>query len=101
MGLSPPVALLPCAFLERATAHILLGWLPKVVDIDVKLALAKHQHQAMTRAIQLERMIRSLGRTEQRNNLSVPRRWRDTLEDVDRCVSETEMLARLFLEVKP
>jgi uncharacterized ferritin-like protein (DUF455 family) len=55
---------LACA--ERATAHVLLGWLPKIPDLALKLDVAEHQHRSLLCAAELHRratgLLRATGR---------------------------------------
>lgn len=52
--------LLRLAALERATAHLAMGWVPKVPELDDKLALAATVEDAMVRAVSLRHQALSL-----------------------------------------
>jgi len=52
--------LLRLATLERATAHLAMGWVPKVPDLDDKLALAATVEDTMVRAAGLRHQALSL-----------------------------------------
>jgi uncharacterized ferritin-like protein (DUF455 family) len=53
-------ATLRLAALERATAHVIAGWVPKVPELDDKLALAAGFEEAMVRASALRQQALTL-----------------------------------------
>jgi hypothetical protein len=83
--------LLRCLYFERATAHVLLGALPRIPSLDAKLALGRHQHLAMLRASRLEQALAGV-------DLAVPRAWRDFIAEVDAAAPRV-LVRRLCIDV--
>jgi uncharacterized ferritin-like protein (DUF455 family) len=94
------IELLRCVYYERTCAHVLLGWLPRIRDLEVKLVLGRHQYRAMTRATRLERAIVSAARIYGGGDLSIPRAWRDWMRQVDGAQRAASVLRVLCLDLK-
>jgi len=88
------------AYLERATAHILLGWLPKVETLGIKIVLGKHQHADMTLAARLERVAWAATRLHAAGPPPVARRLKTLMQGIDASADGAELLTRLYLGVK-
>jgi uncharacterized ferritin-like protein (DUF455 family) len=94
------IELLRCVYFERACAHVLLGWLPKIRDLEIKLVLGRHQHRAMMRATRLERAVVSAARIYGGADLSIPRAWRAFMMEVDGAQRATRVLRVICLDLK-
>ena len=79
----PGILLHLCA-LERATAHVIAGWVPKIGDLDEKLTVAAALEDSMVRAVALrQQALALLERDESR--LTVNPLWVEPLRDLDCC----------------
>jgi uncharacterized ferritin-like protein (DUF455 family) len=87
-----------CVYFERATAHVLLGALPRIADLETKLALGRRQYDAMLRASRLEKALVERARIAGGIELAVPRAWRDFIADVDAATPRT-LVRRLCIDV--
>jgi uncharacterized ferritin-like protein (DUF455 family) len=74
--------LLRCAYLERTSAHVMLGLLPAIADLEVKLVLGLQAHKAMVRAQRLERWLACPG-VHGVASTAVPAAWRDRMMTLD------------------
>jgi uncharacterized ferritin-like protein (DUF455 family) len=70
------------AYFERAIAHVLAGWIPKVSQMDVKAELGIHLYQAIDRANQLRRCLAGLTRVDA-CDLPARQGWRAVMMGVD------------------
>jgi hypothetical protein len=87
-------------YFERATAHVLLGWLPTIRDIDIKLAIGRQQYRAMIRSAKLERLIQATARIYGGGDLAIPRAWRSWIRQVDRSRDAKAVLRVLCVDLK-
>src|SRR5262249_35896833 len=88
------------AYVERASAHVLLGWLPRVPDIARKLELGEHAWQAIARGAAIERYVQTTSRIRGGHSFAVPRAWRTRMQAIDRSRSAEQLLERLYLDVR-
>ncbi len=93
-------ALQEIAFLERAAAHILAGWLPKVVATDVKLRLGRIQYATMDNAVAIFRSIQAASLPLGGWAVALPEGWRAYVSAIDASASDTELLHSLFVGLK-
>ena len=89
-------SLLTCAYVERASAHVLLGWIPRVAELEVKLVLGRHQYATIARSSQLERQIQSMCKIRGGHSLAVPRAWRERMRAIDRAKTPRQMVSQLY-----
>jgi uncharacterized ferritin-like protein (DUF455 family) len=89
------------AYLERACAHILAGWIPKVVEIDRTLTLGRFQYISIANAAGLARSIQGQSLPMGGWAIAVPSSWRDYATAIDHSASEGTLLWSLFAELKP
>jgi len=87
-------------FLERATAHVLAGWIVKVPDLDAKLVMGQHLDNGMDRATQLRHVLLTRHDREA-SGIVVPRSWVELMKGIDRSASASDLLAAIYLRVKP
>jgi uncharacterized ferritin-like protein (DUF455 family) len=90
-------SLVACAYVERASAHVLLGWIPRVAELEVKLAIGRHQYAAIARSGQLERLIGSMSKIRGGHSLAVPGEWRRRMHAIDRAKTARQMVSQLYL----
>jgi len=88
------------AYLERAAAHILAGWIPKVAGIDTKLALGRFQYASMQSASALRNTTQSMSLPLGGWKLSLPEGWRSYACAIDRGASESIVLWSVFADIK-
>lgn len=88
------------AYFERAAAHVLAGWLPKIPALDVKVELAQHLYQAIDRATQLRRQLVGLTRAHA-TELPVLQGWRTLMAHVDAAPDGCSLMAGLYQFVWP
>ena len=93
--------LLALAYFERATAHIVCGWLPKIESVEIKVELGQQQHRTMVHAAKLERAYASALKFDGAADLAVPRRYRSAMKAIDGSITTPELLRRLYGDVKP
>jgi uncharacterized ferritin-like protein (DUF455 family) len=86
------------AFFERACAHVLAGWAPKVSDVDIKLTLGGHVGRSMEVANAFRR--RAYGLTGAVGTNAVPLGWAELVRAVDGASSPMAMLAGVYLVLK-
>ena len=72
------------AALERAVAHVIAGWVPKVPDLDDKLGIAAGFENAMVRASALRHQALALLERDE-TGLTADPVWIEPLRDLDRC----------------
>ena len=70
------------AYLERACAHILAGWIVRTPLLDVKIAWGQHLAANMEHASRLRERARALQPGDDQNRI-VPVSWRDRLRAID------------------
>ncbi len=87
-------------YFERATAHVLAGWLVKVPQIDAKVRLGRHLHGAMDGARNLKRGVGAISNYLGGWDWSVPVGWREVMRGYDRATDEVELVAGLYLVAK-
>lgn len=88
------------AYFERAAAHVLAGWLPKIAALDLKTELAQHLYHAMDRASQLRRRLYGLARTEAAE-LPIPQGWQALMAQLDAAPNAGLVIAGLYEVVFP
>jgi uncharacterized ferritin-like protein (DUF455 family) len=74
--------------------------LPKVGPIAIKIALGRHQHADIVTAAKLERSYRAMTRLTGLGSLVVPRSYRTLMREIDASASDTEVVRRIYLEIK-
>jgi uncharacterized ferritin-like protein (DUF455 family) len=79
------------AYLERACAHILAGWIVKTPLLNVKIAWGQQLAASMEQASRLRDRARGL-RAGDDDEACVPRAWRDHLSAVDASEGTLEIL---------
>lgn len=87
------------AFFERASAHVLAGWMPKIPDLHIKLGMARHLYESMNQAYQLRQALLALGRKAP-HFLVVPRDWVRLMTGIDALPTTDQLLAALYFVVK-
>jgi len=87
------------AYFERACAHVIAGWSPKITELEVKTILGQHLSEDMEHADQLRRRYWAVTRLETRD-ASVPKGWQEVMIRIDRSGSTAELLTGLYLVVK-
>ena len=87
-------------YFERASAHILAGWLPKVADIDIKLRMGLDQYSSMDHAARLHRSVAAMARRHGDHDWSVPTGWVEAMKSIDGSSTVGELLVQLYLVVK-
>ncbi|WFB10909.1 ferritin-like domain-containing protein [Streptomyces sp. LX-29] len=92
-------ALWELCYFERASAHILAGWIAKICELDVKFALGRHLSQDMHHAAQLRRRFDNL------NDLAggshhVPSGWQSVMVAVDQASDTRNLLVGLYEVIK-
>ena len=92
------VDLLRLASLERAVAHVTAAWVPKIPDLDDKLAVASGFEDAMVRATALRQHALTLLERNERG-LVVDPAWTAPLAELDRRADPAEVVAGLVGDV--
>jgi uncharacterized ferritin-like protein (DUF455 family) len=92
--------LLALAYYERSCAHVMLGWLPKVVALEHKLALGQHQYQCMQAAAKLETAFGAMQLYDGIADRSVPRAWAVAMRGIDNSPDAATLLRHLYGRVK-
>ena len=96
------IAALPAlAYLERASVHVRLGWLPKLEAIETKIAVGQHQYADAMTAAKLERSYFAMTRLTGRRVRGVPGELRALMMNIDAATSDVDVVRRIYLEVKP
>src|SRR5271170_588707 len=88
------------AYLERAATHLIAGWLPKIVALDVKLTLGRFQFASMDNASSLLKMLSSLSAPFGDWRASIPVGWRAYARAIDESPTAEAYLAGLFASLK-
>jgi uncharacterized ferritin-like protein (DUF455 family) len=88
------------AYFERAIAHVLAGWLPKVRDIDTKLTLAHHQYAAMSHATTLLGALKAREQGDGAWDYSVPEGHRDFMLAIDACPDAAQVVIAIQLRLR-
>lgn len=88
------------AYFERAVAHVLAGWVPRVPDMGIKVALGQHAYHAVDRAARLRARLSGLMRATA-EELPVPEGWRQALKRVDEASDAPALLVGLYGVVWP
>ena len=70
------------AYLERACAHLLAGWIVKTPDLEVKIAWGRQYDANMDHASRIRDRARAL-RAGSNTEACVPQAWREHLSEVD------------------
>jgi uncharacterized ferritin-like protein (DUF455 family) len=92
--------LLALAYFERSCAHIMLGWLPKIVAIEHKLALGQHQYQCMQAAAKLESAYGAMQLIDGIADRSVPSSYLATMRGIDNSADVATLVRQLYGQVK-
>lgn len=79
-------------YLERAAAHVLAGWVPRVVALHDKVAVARAAHHHMQRADRVRRQIWALSRLEG-GTVPVSAGARTLMEAIDAAPDEAALSA--------
>ncbi|MBL0167793.1 MAG: DUF455 family protein [Propionivibrio sp.] len=89
------LALNEITYLERAVAHVLAGWLPKLPEMTVKLALGQQQYEMLDRATQLRSRLSGLLRAE---GIELPIKcgWRELVKHLDASPDPGALFAGLY-----
>lgn len=87
-------------YYQRASAHVLAGWLVKVPEFALKKGCGRALHQKMSVAHQIERSLDSL-RNAADLELRIPGAARDRMMQIDRMQRPRDVLAEIFLELGP
>jgi uncharacterized ferritin-like protein (DUF455 family) len=90
--------LLRLAALERAVAHVIAGWVPKVPDLDDKLAIAAGFEAAMVRASALRQHALALLERDELGLTADPL-WTAPLRELDRCADQVAVVDGLLGDV--
>jgi uncharacterized ferritin-like protein (DUF455 family) len=88
------------AYLERATAHIQAGWIPKLPDMSAKVELGQEMFRAMDRASQINKRMSGLLRANG-VELAIPHGWRNVMRQLDGVKDEAALFAGLYSIVLP
>ncbi|HEX4460902.1 MAG TPA: DUF455 family protein [Polyangia bacterium] len=88
------------AYFERAIAHTIAGWLPKIPAIGIKMALAHHQHAAMSHAAGLHGALKALELYRGAWDYSVPAGYRDFMMAIDGCQNGEQLIAGLHVQLR-
>jgi len=86
-------------YFERASAHILSGWNPKIPHLELKTISAIHLFQDMSHANQLHLRLEILAKY-QKIELRVPIGWMRLVERIDRSKDVWHLLSALYLIIK-
>ncbi len=78
------------AYLERACAHLLAGWIVKTPDLEVKIAWGQHLAANMEHAARLHDRARALRGDEPETK--IPAAWRDSARAIDGSRETVEVL---------
>lgn len=90
--------LLRLASLERAVAHVIAAWVPKIPDLDDKLAVASGFEDAMVRASALRQHALTLLERDERG-LTIDRDWVAPLRELDRRAKLADVVEGLLVDV--
>jgi uncharacterized ferritin-like protein (DUF455 family) len=88
------------AYIERATAHVLAGWIPRISDMTVKVVMGQSLYRAIDRATRLGARRDGLTRANA-TELDVPQGWQRVMRHVDSGSDAFAMLAGLSGVVLP
>lgn len=87
-------------FYERASAHVLAGWIVKIPEFALKKGCGRALHQKMSTAHQVERALASL-RNAADVDSAIPRAARERMIEIDRLDDPHRVLERIFLDLGP
>jgi uncharacterized ferritin-like protein (DUF455 family) len=87
-------------YFERAIAHTLAGWLPKVPDTRTKLLLGHHQFAAMSHAATLHGALKALELYRGEWDFSVPEGYRAFMLAVDGCKTTEQLILGLHVRLR-
>lgn len=88
------------AYFERAAAHVLAGWIPRIPDMAIKVELGQRLYQAIDRATQLRTRLYGLTRANAAD-LPVPQGWQLVMRHVDSAPDGSAMLEGLSHAIWP
>lgn len=88
------------AYLERAAAHTLAGWLPKAVAIETKLALGRFLYTSMDNAVATVRAIQSSSLPLGGWAVALPEGWSAYAAEIYAASSDVDLLWSLFADLK-
>jgi uncharacterized ferritin-like protein (DUF455 family) len=94
------ISLAEVLFFERASAHMLSGWIVKIPELETKVTLAQHFQEDMEAAAAIKYRTSALARANS-YKLKVPLEWRNALVELDANQSATEFMSGLYGVVKP
>jgi hypothetical protein len=86
-------------YFERASAHILAGWNPKIPNLDLKTRSAIHLCEDIDHANQLNLRLEILAKS-QKIELRIPSGWKKMVERIDNSDNVWDLLLSLYLVVK-
>lgn len=91
--------LVELVFLERASAHVLAGWIVKIPQMDIKTTLAQHFQEDIEHATELRHRLVALVGTHG-SPLRISTGFQQLMRSVDAARTPTEFLIGLYLIVK-
>ena len=91
---------LTLAVIERAAAHLIAGWVPKVPELDDELGLAREIEGCLARAVALRNHALALVERDETDLTGRPA-WIDPLRQLDRSGDPVGVVAALRHEVLP
>jgi uncharacterized ferritin-like protein (DUF455 family) len=83
-------------YFERACANVRAGWIARVPELDLKLALGHHLHQSMEHATDLRMRLNALARFDA-SQWTIPRGWQEVMIRTDALKNSNEMLVGLYM----
>jgi len=86
-------------YVERASAHILAGWIPKVPEIEIKLAMGEHLSLDMGHAHRLRNSLNAASRLET-GVRRVPKGWHKLMIGADKAKDTVHLIRALYLVIK-
>ncbi|MGC1134209.1 MAG: DUF455 family protein [Nitrososphaeraceae archaeon] len=87
-------------YFERASAHILAGWNPKIPEMNVKVMCGQHLFQDMDNAAVLRNRNKALTMLEEKKSLTIPEGWRTVMVRIDSAKNTAQMLTGLYFVIK-
>jgi uncharacterized ferritin-like protein (DUF455 family) len=93
--------LLALAYFERCCAHVMMGWLPKIVPLEHKIALGQHQHECMQASAKLEAAYGAMQLYDGVADRAVPSAYRAIMRSIDASADAATVLRQLYGRVKP
>jgi hypothetical protein len=91
--------LLQLAAIERAVAHVIAGWVPKVGELDEKLALAAELESTILRAAALRQQALVLSWRDEAAIQAAPE-WIEPLRTLDSCGDVDRVVAAVLGDVR-